>query len=398
MLGDVVDALRACRRAERVVVVTPDPDVGDAARALGAEARVADDPGLNAALDAAARGARRPGAARCSSCSATWRARAPATSRGSSTRSTRARRPRRVLAPSRDGGTSALLRRPPDAIPSCFGEDSAKAHRAAAEARRRALPRARRCASLAIDLDRVEDARALLASDAPRPAHARAARARARRSPLMERLTFAALRGVPAGRAGRRPRRARRGRRGRASGIALAGGVLVVCQKIVSKAEGRLVDLAASSRARRRGRIAAEDGKDPRHIEVILRETKRVVRRGHGVLICETRHGFVCANAGVDLSNAPERRRRGAAAGRPRRLRAAPARRPRSARRRPARRDRLATPSGGPGARGSSTWRSAASGSRRSTTCAASADLARTHARGHDRRHRRPARRRRGPA
>jgi len=54
MLGDVVEALRSSGRVDRVVVVTPDPDVGEAARALGAEARVADDPGLNAALDAAA--------------------------------------------------------------------------------------------------------------------------------------------------------------------------------------------------------------------------------------------------------------------------------------------------------------------------------------------------------
>jgi coenzyme F420-0:L-glutamate ligase/coenzyme F420-1:gamma-L-glutamate ligase len=52
-------------------------------------------------------------------------------------------------------------------------------------------------------------------------------------------------------------------------------------------------------------RIAREDGKDPRQVEVILRETRRIVRRGHGVLICETHHGLVCANAGVDLSNAP---------------------------------------------------------------------------------------------
>ena len=91
----------------------------------------------------------------------------------------------------------------------------------------------------------------------------------------------------------------------RRDGLAFSGGVLVVCQKVVSKQEGRvvaLVDVAPSEEARR---IAAEDGKDPRHVEVILRETARVVRRGHGVLITETRHGFVCANAGVDLSNAP---------------------------------------------------------------------------------------------
>ena len=89
------------------------------------------------------------------------------------------------------------------------------------------------------------------------------------------------------------------------AGVTLSGGVLVVCQKVVSKAEGRLVALDGVEPSDVARRLAAEDGKDPRHLEVILRETARVVRRGPGVLICETRHGFVCANAGVDLSNAP---------------------------------------------------------------------------------------------
>jgi coenzyme F420-0:L-glutamate ligase/coenzyme F420-1:gamma-L-glutamate ligase len=88
--------------------------------------------------------------------------------------------------------------------------------------------------------------------------------------------------------------------------LRLADGVLLVCQKVVSKAEGRLVRLADVAPSEAARRIAEEDGKDPRHVEVVLREAKRVVRRGHGVLIAETRHGFVCANAGVDLSNAPE--------------------------------------------------------------------------------------------
>lgn len=89
------------------------------------------------------------------------------------------------------------------------------------------------------------------------------------------------------------------------AGVRLSGGVLVVCQKVVSKAEGRIVTLSNVTPSDPARRIATEDGKDPRHIEVILRETARIVRRGPGVLICETKHGFVCANAGVDLSNAP---------------------------------------------------------------------------------------------
>ncbi len=89
------------------------------------------------------------------------------------------------------------------------------------------------------------------------------------------------------------------------AGIVLSGGVLVVCQKVVSKAEGRIVSLSSVDPSPEAQRLAAEDRKDPRHLEVVLRETARVVRRGPGVLICETHHGFVCANAGVDLSNAP---------------------------------------------------------------------------------------------
>lgn len=89
------------------------------------------------------------------------------------------------------------------------------------------------------------------------------------------------------------------------AGVALRDGALVVCQKVVSKAEGRVVALADVSPSDEARRIADEDAKDARQVELVLRESRRLVRRGHGVLITETRHGFVCANAGVDLSNAP---------------------------------------------------------------------------------------------
>jgi coenzyme F420-0:L-glutamate ligase/coenzyme F420-1:gamma-L-glutamate ligase len=82
--------------------------------------------------------------------------------------------------------------------------------------------------------------------------------------------------------------------------------VLVVKQKVVSKSEGRLVRLDGVRPGRRAARLAAEQGKDPRLVELILREAARVVRTGHGVIITETRHGFVCANSGVDRSNVPE--------------------------------------------------------------------------------------------
>lgn len=87
--------------------------------------------------------------------------------------------------------------------------------------------------------------------------------------------------------------------------IPLTNGALVVAQKIVSKAEGRIVALSDVTPSSEALELAAEGGHDPRHLEVVLRETARIVRRGHGVTISETKHGFVCANAGVDLSNAP---------------------------------------------------------------------------------------------
>jgi coenzyme F420-0:L-glutamate ligase/coenzyme F420-1:gamma-L-glutamate ligase len=84
------------------------------------------------------------------------------------------------------------------------------------------------------------------------------------------------------------------------------GDVLVVAHKIVSKAEGALrplQDVVVGQRARE---LAREHAKDPRHVQVILDESAAVVRARRGVLICRTHHGFVCANAGVDSSNAPE--------------------------------------------------------------------------------------------
>lgn len=83
------------------------------------------------------------------------------------------------------------------------------------------------------------------------------------------------------------------------------GDIVVVTQKIVSKAEGRLCDLATVEPSAFARAWAAAYGKDPRHVEVVLREARRIVRMERGVLIAETRHGFVCANAGVDASNVP---------------------------------------------------------------------------------------------
>jgi coenzyme F420-0:L-glutamate ligase/coenzyme F420-1:gamma-L-glutamate ligase len=81
------------------------------------------------------------------------------------------------------------------------------------------------------------------------------------------------------------------------------GDVLVVTQKIVSKAEGRIVDLATVTPSETALELSRINGRDARQIEVALRETAKVVRMERGILISETRHGFICANAGVDGSN-----------------------------------------------------------------------------------------------
>jgi len=82
-----------------------------------------------------------------------------------------------------------------------------------------------------------------------------------------------------------------------------AGDLLVVSQKIVSKTEGRIVRLGDVTPSPETRRLAEEIDRDPRLVEVILRESRRIVRKDKGVLIVETRHGLVCANAGVDQSN-----------------------------------------------------------------------------------------------
>jgi coenzyme F420-0:L-glutamate ligase/coenzyme F420-1:gamma-L-glutamate ligase len=82
-----------------------------------------------------------------------------------------------------------------------------------------------------------------------------------------------------------------------------AGDVVVITQKVVSKAEGRVRSLGQVQPSTEATEIGQRIGFDPRHVEVILGESVRVVREAPRVLITETRHGFVCANAGVDRSN-----------------------------------------------------------------------------------------------
>jgi len=83
----------------------------------------------------------------------------------------------------------------------------------------------------------------------------------------------------------------------------LAGDILVVTHKVVSKAEGHVVSLSNVRPSRQARRWARGYGYDPRVVELALAESKRMVRKRQGVLITETQHGLVCANSGVDLSN-----------------------------------------------------------------------------------------------
>lgn len=82
------------------------------------------------------------------------------------------------------------------------------------------------------------------------------------------------------------------------------GDIIVVTHKIVSKAEGRLVELATVTPSAMASQWADEWDKDARQVEVVLREAKRIVRMQRGLILAETKHGFICANAGVDASNA----------------------------------------------------------------------------------------------
>ncbi len=86
----------------------------------------------------------------------------------------------------------------------------------------------------------------------------------------------------------------------------VAGDVVAVTHKVVSKAEGGLIDLRTIEPSPMANRFAKEWAKDARQVEVVLRHSKRIIRMVRGLIIAETRHGFICANAGVDASNVSE--------------------------------------------------------------------------------------------
>ena len=79
--------------------------------------------------------------------------------------------------------------------------------------------------------------------------------------------------------------------------------VLVVTQKIISKSEGRILDLSKVEPSNRAVELASKTNKDPRLVEIILMESRNLVRYSENLIITETRHGFICANSGIDQSN-----------------------------------------------------------------------------------------------
>lgn len=91
---------------------------------------------------------------------------------------------------------------------------------------------------------------------------------------------------------------------GAAGGWALDGSVVAIAHKVVSKSEGAVVELDGVDPSERARAIGLSQGRDPRVIQVVLDESLEILREQRGVLITRTRHGFVCANAGVDASNA----------------------------------------------------------------------------------------------
>ncbi|MFI5339523.1 MAG: coenzyme F420-0:L-glutamate ligase [Candidatus Methylomirabilales bacterium] len=213
-----------------------------------------------------------------------------------------------LLVPSRDEkGTNAIWRRPPQAIPSRFGFDSFRKHQGEAEARglRWGMLRVPR---LAVDIDEPEDLAAFLAF----PGETRT-RALLEAQGVIDRLatpgspgiSVVGLPGIPEVAEGDDLARLITEAAERAGTGLASGDVLVVAQKVVSKAEGRVVSLSEVAPSGLAREFAEAWGKDPRQVEVVLRESRRIVRMDRGVIIAETTHGFICANAGVDASNVP---------------------------------------------------------------------------------------------
>jgi coenzyme F420-0:L-glutamate ligase/coenzyme F420-1:gamma-L-glutamate ligase len=301
MLEDVLDALRDAP-LDRVLVVTPDAEVAELAGRRGAT--VLREPAGEGHTAAVARGV-----AACRELGATVMLTVPGDLPCLTAGEVRqilaacGPAPAAVFVPSRSGlGTNAACLAPPDAVPLRFGEPSFADHLAAARARG-IEPRVLALPGTALDIDRPEDLAALPEAG---PATRAAAVLRAAAAPppgRAARLEVFGIRGLPDLRPGD-DLAALALAAATAQGTSFqAGDVVVLSQKAVSKAEGRLVRLADVAPSPFAVETARAQKKDPRLIELILRESRRVVRMDRGVLIAETRHAQICANAGVDQSN-----------------------------------------------------------------------------------------------
>ena len=211
--------------------------------------------------------------------------------------------PAAVFVPSRSGlGTNVACLAPPDTVPLRFGEPSFADHLAAARSRG-IEPVVLQLAGAGLDIDRPEDLALLLVQGAGTRAASVLRAAGYRYAPPPPRVELVGIRGLPE----IAPGDDLGGlvvARAAAQGTPLeAGDLLVVSQKVVSKAEGRLVLLADVTPSPFALHVAETLKKDPRLVELILRESRRIVRMDRGILITETHHGHVCANAGVDQSN-----------------------------------------------------------------------------------------------
>jgi coenzyme F420-0:L-glutamate ligase / coenzyme F420-1:gamma-L-glutamate ligase len=299
MLEDVLAALRD-GGLDRIVVVTPDADVRTLAATHGAAVLVErESEGHTAAVARGLDACRELGATVMLTvpgdlpCLIADEVRAVLAACG--------RPPAAVFVPSHTGlGTNAACLAPPDALPLRFGEPSFADHVAAARARG-VEPVVLSLPGAGLDIDAPEDLEALLALGA----HTRAAGVlRSFGYGTAPRFEVLGIRGIPEVRPGD-DLAALTLDAASAQGTPLAtGDVTVVSQKVVSKAEGRMVRLAEVTPSPFALEVGRSLKKDPRLVEVILRESRRIVRMDRGILITETHQGQVCANAGVDQSNA----------------------------------------------------------------------------------------------
>ncbi|MBV9453263.1 MAG: coenzyme F420-0:L-glutamate ligase [Rubrobacter sp.] len=294
MMKNVLAALREAG-VEHACVVSPDSTVLQMAEEAGAATLLQESRGLNPALEEAREWATAEGASALLVFPADLPLLCAPDVEAVLEAADEDEGPLVVISPDAAGtGTNALLLRPPDALPFLFGSNSFESHLDGARERGIQVQVCERT-RLAFDIDTAED----LAAFGERHADARM---RERGQPS-EGLQVLPVDGIPEVRPG--DDLADHIIRTTDDDLLRTGDVVVVTHKIVSKAEGRLVDLDTVEPSSLAKDFADRYDKDPRHIEVVLRESRRIVRMDRGIIISETRHGFVCANAGVDTSNVP---------------------------------------------------------------------------------------------